>query len=575
MPKRDDKDWIGKLEDERKGLAAAQRHLSRASRPPSELNEPVRRKYAQQALERESGLLASTSLGRRNHQLNVSAMKLAQLVPGGWLDQGDIDNALESACYANGYIQEHDIVRFKASLRSGTNKGLSEPRDLSEVGTQGIQEYIAIDAPAILKADHVHELEGDFWTSRESLRTIYVAAMSGMAAPWAVLGCCAAKVLAMAPPHIVLPDIIGGPGSLNWFCALAAVSGGGKGAALQVMDRLIKSTVIQKNIGSGEGMIDAYKRPRDKDVEDDHGGIHESIMFVADEIDSFAAHQSRSGATILPTLRSAFSGVTLGASTKASGGFHLPAQSYRLTLIIGAQPSRASAILDDSYGGTPQRFMWFPATDSRIDSDRPLFPGELTVPNELTHDAFKYDTELIVPEVAERAIVAARVKSQRGEGDPLDSHRLFCQEKFAYALALIDGRDKMTLEDWQLATIAMKVSDYTRAWVMAGQEDAIREDAEKQGRTQGYASAAAEQTKQASALQTVNRVATRVLAHIKEAGEKGVSQGELNRKLPGRDRGYLMSALTSLDSAELVMQLDRKWLIHDVKTKAAHDDEAF
>ena len=37
------------------------------------------------------------------------------------------------------------------------------------------------------------------------------------------------------------------------------------------------------------------------------------------------------------------------------------AHTYRTTLIISVQPERAGGLLAAVGGGTPQRFMWFPA----------------------------------------------------------------------------------------------------------------------------------------------------------------------------------------------------------------------
>lgn len=554
--------WIDQIEAEKRAKAATERAIAGASRPRSQENEAVRYKYAQQALERESELLASLSKGSRNNQLNVSAMKLAQLVASGYLDQEDVDRALEDACYTNGYIQEKGIKKFRASLRSGTEFGLSEPRDLAEVGLKGIQNYTAVAAEPTPDLDHLLEIEGDFWESRQSLQDIYVGALAGMAAPWAVLGCCAAKALALAPPNVELPALIGGKGSLNWFCALASASGGGKGAALDVTDTLIRSTVLQKNIGSGEGMIEAYKRPRDKET-GEPSGQHESIMFIADEIDTLAAHSSRSGSTVLPMLRSAFSGATLGASTKASNGFHLAARSYRMTLIVGAQPSRASAILDDENGGTPQRFMWFPAIDARITADRPMAPGELTVTNELTSDKWQYGCELVVPEEVERTITRARVKAMRGQGDSLDSHSLYVREKFAYALAILDGRDYMTVNDWRLSGVAMKVSDYTREWVMAGQEAAIQREAEKKGKTIGYTQSAAEDTRSKAVAEANGRIEQWVIKHLKKVGEQGLTNRELTRKASSRDTARLPMVLEQMQRNGMILKSDGKWSLID------------
>lgn len=583
MPSSSDDHFISRIERDIAAKAATERARARAQRPPSEGNEEVRQKYARQAIEDESELLAATRSGRRNDQLNISAMKLGQLVGAGYLNRTEVESALESACHANKYIQEHNRKKFLDSLKSGLDKGCSEPRDMSDVGVHGHSEYVTEGVRSRIKSENLGEIEGDFWLRRESLEIIYQAAMAGLLSPWALLGCCAAKALALCPPTVRLPALVGtGLGSLNWFCILAGNSGFGKTVTMDTVNALIKSTVLQRNIGSGEGMIDAYKRPRDKDVEDDQGGVHESIMFIADEIDTLAANKARSGSTTLSTLRSAFSGAMLGASTKASNHFHLEAQSYRMTMIVGAQPGRVGVLADDADAGTPQRFMWFPVLDDRVEEDKPMTPADLTVPiavasspNEQASALWAYGGELRVPDVVERTVVRNRVNVMKGYGSEVDSHKLFVREKFAYALAILAGRDKMNEEDWELSGVAMKVSDYTRDWVMSAREEVEEIEAEKLGRTSGMVAAAAEQTKNTMAEKSVNRVAGVLLKHIKSAGREGISQGELNVKLPSRDRGLLVPALTRLENSDLSMKLDRKWLPFDATTKKAHDDEDF
>jgi hypothetical protein len=60
-------------------------------------------------------------------------------------------------------------------------------------------------------------------------------------------------------------------------------------------------------------------------------------------------------------------GEALGfAYANATRRISLEAHSYRLGLVVGVQPERAGALLDGSDGGTPQRFVWLPATDPNL-----------------------------------------------------------------------------------------------------------------------------------------------------------------------------------------------------------------
>jgi hypothetical protein len=180
----------------------------------------------------------------------------------------------------------------------------------------------------------VADLEDGFWQSRDSLQTIYNAALNRMCSPWAVLGLCAARVLAIVPPFITLPPLIGGNkgGSLNWFCAIAAISGGGKGAASGVAYDLVPMSVPIRNLGSGEGLVDAYVEPKQK--KSDPTTLRPSVMFVADEVDNVHALGARSGTTLMVWLRMAFSGETLGSSNRQASSLHLNRHTYRMTWAV-------------------------------------------------------------------------------------------------------------------------------------------------------------------------------------------------------------------------------------------------
>lgn len=387
----------------------------------------------------------------------------------------------------------------------------------------------------------VQALEEDFWTSRDSLKHIYDTALARMASPWAVLGCTAARALATVRPNATLPPLIGGKGSLNWFAAIAAKSGGGKGSANAVARELVPGPVFMRNIGSGEGMVNAYADKESPTMT----GKREAVMFNVDEVDMLTALGNRSGATIMSVLRSAFSGEALGFSYVARGGETLAEHSYRLTLVLGVQPARAGDLLADASGGTPQRFMWFPGSDSRINADAAwdIKPTPLTLPDFRT---WQYPVEFQMPAEAVRFIRAEHAKRARGEGDAINGHAVFCREKLAVALALLDGRWQVTAEDWRLSGIAARVSDATRAWVAAELDAAAAAEAEKLGRQRGRVSAAADAEKAHQVVRRDNRITRWAEGKLKAAGPDGMLWRDLAHAAQSRDRPYLRDVLASM-----------------------------
>jgi len=92
-------------------------------------------RYVAAAVERELQVLAGTGEGGRNHQLNVSAMKLAQFVAAGHLTEAEVVAGLIDACRANGLGGGPDVT---ATIRSGMAKGRTQPRDTSHVGRAAV-----------------------------------------------------------------------------------------------------------------------------------------------------------------------------------------------------------------------------------------------------------------------------------------------------------------------------------------------------------------------------------------------------------------------------------------------------
>jgi hypothetical protein len=390
------------------------------------------------------------------------------------------------------------------------------------------------DSPKTVPA--LTDIEDGFWQTRESLADVHATALARMASPWAVLACCAARALAQVRPVIVLPPLIGGPGSLNWFAAIAAASGGGKGAAIAAARHLVPDDdLIVRNPGSGEGLVQAYVHP--------DGGTYESIMFNADEIDTVTALGARTGSTLMSVLRQAFTGETLGfAYADKTKRKHLRAHTYRTTLIVSVQPERAGGLLGAAGGGTPQRFMWFPGADPRITvdtADQPWPTAPLRLPEP---DTWLYDRQLCVPPEAAEFIKTERARAMQGDQGALDSHALFAREKFAYALAVLDGRADMTTEDWELSGIASAVSTYVRDRVAEQLQEGLRRAAADAGALHGVSQEAADNEKTVARSDRVHRVLRRVLAKLGEA-DGPMTNRDLSRAIAYRDRPVLNAAL--------------------------------
>ena len=501
--------------------------------------------YYRAALEKEMVEMASTGEGRRNDQLNISAFNLGQLVPHG-LDELEVIDSLTAAARstAGTPMTDREIER---TIRSGLDSGRQQPRYAENTSYAPVAAGPVDVPPTEPPRIDVRDYEGDFWESRASLKTVYTASLSGMCSPWAVLACCAARALALVDPHIKLPAIIGSRGgSLNWFAMVAAESGGGKSTAMEIAEELIPHQVKTLNLGSGEGLIEAFgERNDDGTVKDPISG-HRSILFSVDEIDSYSAVAGRRGSTVMPILRSAFTGGSLGFAYRKGNRLPvLPAHSYRMTMVCAAQPGRTRAMFADADGGTPQRFMWFPATDPRIAALRPTFTGALYLPPVTD---WQYPATLRVPSECEGLIVTTRASQARGETAALNSHALFAREKFAYALAILDGRSAMDSEDWRLSGVAAAVSDAVRQWVLDQLAASEAEEARQKGRLAGVAKSAADIEKAVEDGALMGRSIEKVSELLQKAGDDGLTGREVRRKLAARLQPFSEQALAVLQA---------------------------
>lgn len=415
-----------------------------------------------------------------------------------------------------------------------------------------------ITPPAPEPTQPLETLEGHFWQSRPSLQLIYTAALSKMCSPWAVLACCAARTLALVPPTITLPPVIGGPGSLNWFAAIVAKSGGGKGAANAVATALVPGDIYTRGTGSGEGMVEAYNRRAEPQ---DH---ITAILFSIDEVDSLASMQARAGQTTMSVIRSGFSGETLGYSYRNRTTERVEAHSYRMTMVVSVQPERAGGLFADTGGGTPQRFMWFPGRDKRITADTPEWPtdrlGEPRTlppidPKKLPHNGLK------IPAEAEQLIRQARQDSMSGDDNALDGHALFCREKFAYALALFDGRTQIDSDDWKLSGIAATVSDWCRLRAQHTLEQTLTASAVERGRLRGVEHYESEITRAVIANEDLKRILTWAVNKLREAENHRLKKRDLSRAASSRDRAKFTEAMLRGVEAGLIVADGSDWVL--------------
>lgn len=475
-------------------------------------------------------------------------LRLGQLARAEWTPwtSRDAENALERivpevVARATGLPEVWSAQRGRRSPAPWPD-GLDAPR--SEPGIAALVPAGQADPGAVVST----EAAGDLWAARPELAVIHDWARARMAAPLAVLGVTLARVVASVPPFVVLPPIVGREVSLNMFVAPVGASGSGKGAAegaaAAAVDLIGGVPFPTVGAGSGEGLAHLYMT-RTKDGPEQHT---QAVLLSVAEIDTLLGLKQRQGSTLLPELRKAWTGEALGFSyADPAKRLPVPAQGYRLCLVVGVQPARAGTLLDDADGGTPQRFLWLPTADPTAPDVTPPPPGRpvpWTMPKRWP-TAYHGLSVLPVCAQAVNEIRAARLARLKGEGDALDGHALLARLKVAAAFGLLAGRAEVADDDWALAGVMMRISDATRAGVQAELSRVAAGADEARGLSEGRREVIRGSVVEEAAQKKAGRAVVRKLR-----GEDGwISRGEVRRSIRIDQRCYFEDALEALVAA--------------------------
>jgi hypothetical protein len=433
------------------------------------------------------------------------------------------------------------VVKVLADPTPEQNKGCcgANSRQLSESGQLNLPE--------------------EFWNSRRVLQYIRQAAHSRGRSADVVLYTTLARISAMVDPQRRFENCLG-KGSLNLFVAAIGKSGRGKSTAASLAKTLIRTpfnltdpTAFRDSIGlgSGEGLAELYmgyvyeedhSRPPMKDGSyykiKVKKKLRDNAFVYVDEGQTLNQQGKRQGNIVLPTIRSAWNGETLGqANASNETTRHIPAGSYSLGIVTGYQKDTAQDLVGDVAPGTPQRFGMCSATDPTVPLEPPEHPGyldvnldgasKITFCREINEELWRQNH--------------AKVTGVEDDDAELDSHEPLMLSKLSALLWLIDGREEVTLDDWALAKIMYATS-------RAVMDDLVEYGKEKaQDRADAYADAHA--TREArgylakkNADSNVARIARLTYGHVADAG--GVmTVGAAKHKHNSRDRGLFHDAL--------------------------------
>lgn len=406
-------------------------------------------------------------------------------------------------------------------------------------------------------------LDDAFWTARPVLVHIRDAARNRLVAPAAVLGAVLARVAAFTPPSTCLPPLVGSTAPLSIYIALRGNSGAGKSSPTATAADMLPTTppgcVGPLALGSGEGLVEAYMELVE---EEDLDGkkrkvkrqVHHGALFSLDEGQVLAELGARKGATIMPILRTAWSGGDPGqANASIETRRSLRAGSYAVGLISLWQDLAAAALLDDWAGGTPQRFVWLDTVDVDAPDQLPEWPGELDWE---PPPKYTIRTSLDVASTIVEEVTALRRASLRGQAvaSPLDGHRSLNRLKLAGVLAVLDHRRDIRCDDWQLAGVILDASDTARDRILTERR---RTAAESELAGHRRAATRAQVVQQVTYERTLQRAAQAVAKRVWRSEGEPVQRRDLTQAMRGDVRREV-SVDEAIEEAERLLWIVEK-----------------
>jgi hypothetical protein len=437
-------------------------------------------------------------------------------------------------------------------------------------------------------------LPDEFWEARPSLRLIKQAAHSRARSPDAVLGAVLTRVSAGVPHQLRIPAIVGTAVPLCLFGLLIGGPGQGKSSAYGIaveslpldppsVDDPSKIKVADRlPIGSGEGLVEVLFDYRQEKVDEAPGKTKEvtaagktkevkyqalyNAAFYADEGSVLTALGKRSGSVLLETLRTIWSGGTLGQSNASKERWRVvPAGQYAIGICVALQAKLAGPFLEDEAAGTPQRFLWFSATDPSIPNDAPPWPSD-ALPLKLA-DFFGIRSggprDMVFAAPIRNEVRSADVARNRGEVvvESLLAHADLLRLKIAALLAILDGRLEVSEEDWRLASMIKATSDGVLAHV---QEQVSQAAARKESQTSQRLSRRQVDAVSAVDQHRIEECAMRIRKKVRT--QPGVTVAVIRRNLTGSLRDAFEDGL---DYA-----LAQKWVIEKTEAGQGADKRA-
>lgn len=427
-----------------------------------------------------------------------------------------------------------------------------------------------------------YRLPEEFWGARELFKRIRQAAWATQTHPDAVLACVLTRAAGALGPEVDF-DSGKSSGTMSLFACLLSSSGVGKSDAYKAAQRLIRlpswlcdadgftnHDVFRDGLGisTGEGLAEVFMGWHEQEATNPDGTVkyavkgrgrnavpepemvkvrkvvrHRAFFFVDEGEALTKLMHERSGATLGPHMRTAWSGGTLSQANASEDRYRfVPGGTYTMGIVIGYQPETAVAMLTDVGPGTPQRFLWLGATDTEMpDPDEEFdFPEPVMLPAEgQRRGTVQFPSEL-------RRWFRHQIHSKHVgtiEVDPMNSHEPLMRAKLSALLCYLDGRMLVNRDDWMLAGMIWSVSCAIRDRLIRHRDAQAQRLAEEK-REARLAEATEIEVMRVTVTAEVERVAKRIVRKVVAADEEFLTVKAYKLKKDfGRDKPVFDAAL--------------------------------
>lgn len=265
--------------------------------------------------------------------------------------------------------------------------------------------------------------------------------------------------------------------------------------------------------------------------------VRDNAFIYVDEGQTLSQQGQRLGSTIYSSLRTAWTGETLGqANAREDTTRHVPDGSYSLGLVIGYQENTAQQILGDATAGTPQRFAFCWTDDPSIPDEPPDHPGALP----LDLDAWQkgmHGKKITFYSDINKELWQDNLAKARGQVEipEMDSQKPLMLAKMSALLCIIDGRSIVTLEDWALARVMYDTSQAVISRLQEYGRELVASKYEASADAHANREAKAQLARQ-DANQNVHRIGVWLYTYVAAHGGV-VTKGDAKRSAASRTAG--------------------------------------